>query len=442
MINENLLNIADHYLTEASNTYLTVLNQYYNKKTGNNYPNPDESREDLQQKVVDIASEMNLDVPGKDLRTKANNANRLILANLKNVKPDTEKKTGPKTSITTTGTDTDEAPNDIEQKKFPKYDEFRKKWYATTVSMGWPKDLKVPDVNDSLSEKGIIYPWSSVTKSAYPFNKRGKGVVTFRNYTKKIQDYLYTKFENDLPGLKRLLEKVESIVEVEKQFLKKKPTNFVGTMLLNIFKGIGGTEKDEAILKWLGQKSTGMTIFEYQKYILEEMLTKLSVGDDVSKTLKLILFPLYKQIKNTCEKYFIIEPVKFEDRNFHDNEYQAYFNVKVRPGTKSQQYSMAYSPFVFVLENNVLPLLEGKGIGSKSGRKLESDVDVDDVKGLIKSLKNTTEDEALKKINRSPDIELVYDALDDQNKVIGKYFIEFGYFNKGCKITVGYRSEK
>ena len=151
---------------------------------------------------------------------------------------------------------------------------------------------------------------------------------------------------------------------------------------------------------------------------------------------------MYKQIKNTCEKYFIIEPVKFEDRNFHDNEYQAYFNVKVRPGTKSQQYSMAYSPFVFVLENNVLPLLEGKGIGSKSGRKLESDVDVDDVKGLIKSLKNTTEDEALKKINQSPDIELVYDALDDQNKVIGKYFIEFGYFNKGCKITVGYRSEK
>jgi len=93
--------------------------------------------------------------------------------------------------------------------------------------MGWPKDVKVPDVNDSLSEKGINYPWSSITKSAYPFNKRGKGVVTFRNYTKKIQDYLYTKFENDLPGLKRLLEKVESIVEDEKQFLKKKTTNFV-----------------------------------------------------------------------------------------------------------------------------------------------------------------------------------------------------------------------
>jgi len=106
MINENLLNIADHYLTEASNTYLTVLNQYYNKKTGTDYPNPQESREDLQQKVVDIATDMNLDVPGKDLRTKANNANRLILANLKNVKPDAEKKTGPKTSITTTGTDT------------------------------------------------------------------------------------------------------------------------------------------------------------------------------------------------------------------------------------------------------------------------------------------------------------------------------------------------
>lgn len=47
---------------------------------------------------------------------------------------------------------------------------------------------------------------------------------------------------------------------------------------MNVFKGIGGTDLDESILKWMSSKANGMSIFEYQKMILDEMLAKMSLG--------------------------------------------------------------------------------------------------------------------------------------------------------------------
>ncbi len=448
---KDLIEISNYYmeskydlLNEAEDQYISILNKYYLKRTGEKYPNPNESPEVMQQKIVDIASEMGFDVPGKNLKVQANNAKRLIVANLKNVKPESEEQKGKiKTSLTTSGASDKPSEEDVSLKQFPKYEDFRKKYYKSTVSLGWPSDIKDPNLKDYETDGGIVYPWSKLSKSAFVFNKRGQGLVSFRNYTKKIQNYLYTKFENDVQGLKKLMEKVDSILDIEKQYLrKKKPVSIIGTLLINIFKGIGGTEADEKMLQFLMSKAQGMTIFEYQKYILDEMFTKMSVGDDVSKTLKNILFPLYKQVKSTCEKYFIIEPVKFEDRDIRDSDYQAYFNVKVRAGTKDSQYSKSYSPFVYVLENNVIPLLEGKNIGSKSGRKMESEVDVEDIKGLIKALKTSDEEKTSSIIDKSPDISLIYDALDEDNKLIGKYYISFDYFTKGCRITIGFDSEK
>lgn len=86
---------------------------------------------------------------------------------------------------------------------------------------GWPKSIKNPDLKDSNVEKGVELPWNKLTKSAYPFSNKGPGLSNFRNYTKKIKDYLYTKFKNDYPSLKKLAERVEAILDIEKQFLKR-----------------------------------------------------------------------------------------------------------------------------------------------------------------------------------------------------------------------------
>ena len=71
-------------------------------------------------------------------------------------------------------------------------------------------------------ESGIELPWSKFDKSAFVFNKRGKGLVSVRNYTQKIKTYLYTKFEKNVDGLKKLRDLVDKILAVESQFLKKK----------------------------------------------------------------------------------------------------------------------------------------------------------------------------------------------------------------------------
>jgi hypothetical protein len=419
--------------------YEKILNQYYQKKE---IPNPVKSTDEteLQRAVLSVADSMGLDYGDGDLRKKANNARQLILKNLSKVTPNPDKPKG--TSINTSAVSTESSP-DIPLKKWPKYEEFRKKYYDKLVSLGWPRDISEPSFSDNMKEGGTVYPWNKITKSAYPFNKRGKGLVSFRNYTKKIKDYLYTKFENNQEGLKKLLDAVESILDVEAQYLKKKKSSMMGTLLLNVFRGIGGTEADENILKWLSGKANGMTVFEYAKYILEEMFTKMSISDSTSKNLKAILFPLHRQIKDTAGKYYNVGRVETDYSDSMD-EFVALFSVSNRTGTEKAdtKHSKVYSPFVFILENTVIPMLNGTNYTSKSGRKLNSDIDVEYVQNLIKKLQSAKEGEASKIIGESEPIILNYDSLDEKGKKNGVYRFSFEYYTKGCRISVGYIVEK
>ncbi len=443
MNNDTLQRIETRYMlnesTKTKSQYETTIEKYYKQKQIEN-PVKTTDEKELQQAILSIADDLGLEYSGVDLRAKANTAQQKILKEIPKIIPDSSNK--PKgTSITTSAAET--SASDIPLKKWPKYEEFRKKYYDKLVSLGWPRNINAVDYSDNMKEGGTVYPWNKLTKSAYPFNKRGKGLVSFRNYTKQIKDYLYTKFENNQEGLKKLLDAVESILDVEAQYLKKKKSSMMGTLLLNVFRGIGGTEADENILKWLGAKSNGMTVFEYAKYILEEMHTKMSISDSTSKNLKAILFPLHRQIKDSAGKYYNIGRVETDYSDTMD-EFIAFFKVTNRQGTEKsdKQYSKVSSAFTFVLKNTVIPMLNGTNYTSKSGRKLNSDVDVEYVEKLIKSLEGANEGEANKIISASEDIILDYDSLDEKGKKNGLYRFEFEYFPKGCTVSVGFVLEK
>lgn len=441
MNEETLQRIETRFmLNEAKSQYETTLDKYYEKKQIEN-PVKTTDEKELQQAILSVADDLGIEYDGPDLRSKANTAQQKILKRIPTIVPDSSNK--PKgTSITTSASSSESSP-DVPLKKWPKYEEFRKKYYDKLVSLGWPKNINEPTYNDNMKEGGTVYPWNKLTKTAYPFNKRGKGLVSFRNYTKQIKDYLYTKFENNQEGLKKLLDAVESILDVESQYLKKKKSSMMGTLLLNVFRGLGGTEADENILKWLSGKANGMTIFEYAKYILEEMHTKMSISDSTSKNLKAILFPLHRQIKDTAGKYYNIGRVETDYSDTMD-EFMAFFKVTNRQGTEKsdKKYSKVSSAFTFVLENTVIPMLNGTNYTSKSGRKLNSEVDVEYVQKLIKSLQGANEGEANKIISASEDIILNYDSLDEKGKKNGLYRFEFEYFPKGCTVSVGFIVEK
>lgn len=445
-MNENILQkIESRYMlnedVKPKSQYEKTIEKYYKQKQVEN-PVTTKDEKELQQTILSIADELGLEYDGSDLRVKANNAQQKILTQIPKIVP--EKNTPKGTSITTSvANSSDEGSPDIPLKKWPKYEEFRKKYYDKLVSLGWPRNIGAKEYSDNMKEGGTTYPWNGLTKSAYPFNKRGKGLISFRNYTKEIKDYLYTKFENNQEGLKKLLDATESILDVEAQYLKKKKSSLMGTLLLNVFRGIGGTEADENILKWLGAKANGMTVFEYAKYILEEMHTKMSISDTTSKNLKAILFPLHRQIKDTAGKYYNIGRVETDYSDTMD-EFIAFFKVTNRQGTEKadKKYSKVSSAFTFVLENTVIPMLNGTNYTSKSGRKLNSDVDVEYVQKLIKSLQGANEGEANKIISASEDIVLDYDSLDEKGKKNGLYRFKFEYFPKGCTVSVGFVVEK
>lgn len=432
-MNEDFLyKLAEKMLCEAAETneFLKTLDMYWQKKYGENHPDRNLTDNEYRQLVIDAAKEMGFDPPDPALQPASASSKKYIEAHINEVQREQPQQT------------TTSASNDISPKNWPKYEEFRKKWYKQTVDLGWPKNFKSPDYNDNEVVDGIVYPWG-MFKSAYIFNNRGKGLSSFKNYTKKIKDYLYTKFENDLPGLKKLSDKVDTIIEVEKQFLKKKPMNIMGQLALSVFKGLGATATDEAILKWMSKTFTGMTIFEYQKMILDEMYTKMSISDTTSKALSDLLKTLYENVKNKSSDNYIVDKVKIV-QDLNERAYKASFDIRPRTGRKNVKI---YDPYVHILKTVVLGLLAGD-YQSSSRRKLACNYTKENIEKLIKDLEESVDTPTQGKKTVSDIIEndrpVIFEMedLNSKGEVIGKYKITFKYFIKGCTISVIYLPEE
>ena len=437
---------TESLLSEATSFWLPTLDKYYQKLNGKKYALPSQSETDMMQEIIDVAVKLGFEIPSKDFKINAQSANKFILNHLEDVKhetPEEEKEDEKKENQKPIETQ----PEDIQPKKWPKYEEFRKKYYLQTVQAGWPASITYPDVNDNQKDSGIEFPWSKLDKSAFVFNKRGKGLVSVRNYTQKIKTYLYTKFEKNVDGLKKLRDLVDKILAVESQFLKKKSVgSFLSNALLGVFRGLGASSSDEALFKWLGSKFTGMTIFEYQKSILDEMLVKLEISDSTSLDLKNVIYPIHGLAKQYCSQFFDISTVKVAKEEY-ENAYTAKFSVTNKAGTKDPKYNKTYSAFSYVLENIALPIIkkDKNFIKSKSGNYFESNVTEDEITRIIKDLNSISEkggkasDKNVGDVVRKRDIIFYKPAIDDVSKKnVGTYQLEFSYVVKGCIITVAF----
>ena len=437
---------TESLLNEATSFWLPTLDKYYQKLNGKKYALPSQSENDMMQEIIDVATKLGFEIPSKDFKINAQSANKFILNHLEDVKhetPEEEKEDEKKENQKPIETQ----PEGIQPKKWPKYEEFRKKYYLQTVQAGWPASITYPDVNDNQKDSGIEFPWSKLDKSAFVFNKRGKGLVSVRNYTQKIKTYLYTKFEKNVDGLKKLRDLVDKILAVESQFLKKKAVgSFLSTALLGVFRGLGANQSDEALFKWLGGKFTGMTIFEYQKSILDDMVIKLEISDNTSLDLKNVIYPIHGLAKQYCSQFFDISTVKVAKEEY-ENAYTAKFSVTNKAGTKDPKYNKTYSAFSYVLENIALPIIkkDKNFIKSKTGKYFESNVTEEDILKITKSLNaisekgNKDSDKNVGDVVKKRDIIFYKDAIDDVSKKnVGTYQLEFSYVVKGCIITVAF----
>ena len=126
---------------------------------------------------------------------------------------------------------------------------------------------------------------------------------------------------------------MDKIIEEEKIYITDKSSKgLLGAMnkLANgVFSGLGFTDRDKALLKWFLPNSNKMTIFQYQKMIVDEMLMLLQVDDDTAENLAKMLNSVYESIKSQKQAGFTIGKVSTK---YGYGGYTASFEVANKSG--------------------------------------------------------------------------------------------------------------
>ena len=394
-------------------------------KKGSEILTPDEIERSLIAAVEDNADYAKNEKSYKNQKQRLAAAVRIIgrpgfVAKL----PDADDNNGPER-------ESPEIPDDIPEKKWPKYSEFRKKWYIKTCELGWPKDV-VAKVKDEDSSGSIKFPWSKTDATAYAFNARGTGTFSIKNYTKVIQDKLYDRFHNDNKGLQKLLNQVTAICEVEKTYFGGRPLrNFMSSILSMAWKGIGGSAGEEQMLRWLLGKIKGMTVFEYQKFILEEMNTKMSLDDTTLQDLKNMLNP----IRAICMKIDGYEPSQVKGEYSEGLGFICSFRMESK--VKSKEIFEAQS-YLDMIDHIIIPIV--KRTISKGGTWHEQP-EVNELVALKRKLMKFKDEKAKgERITKAiPKVYfLKHKKATGKDDIVGDYKINFKYLPYRTTIQIIY----
>lgn len=331
----------------------------------------------------------------------------------------------------------------IPKERFPSYNEFRKKWYAKTVAMGWPNDLMVPVFDKAKSDKG----WIGNVADAYIFRPTVKAInmVTLGRMTKNIKTELYQKFGDNIKKLRELKTQVDKIVDAEAQFLKDKNSKGLrgvfNTLTNAIYSGLGFTERDRAIMNFLtrSNESQKMTIFMYQQMVLTEVMSYLEVDEDTAVMLKKTLESIYKTFEHGTStkkdsKFIGMTLTKIKTTTYM-GEYVASFQV-LTPTAGETNIVMPYVDSLDFFMNNV------------NIKSFDEHPDPKKVDDYIQKLKVAGDDKKnapakVKKVVESSDVEprFVKYKMNGKTK-LGEYVYEIKYLPRKAEIIISYETEE
>lgn len=350
--------------------------------------------------------------------------------------------------------DETEKDTSLPEEEFPKYEAFRKKWYEKTVSMGWPADIKYPKtlgvINKTQTEKGVTYPWSGSKITSFIFGSDFNNSM-WTSVTKEIKNKLYSKFKNNIRGLKNLQAQVEKIVTAEETYLKEVKAktsktgkalslagNFGKLVVSNLFYGIGGKDSDLSMFKYLFGNKNKMTFFMYQQMIIEQMLILMEVDDKTQASLKDKLADLRKVLENDFKTNrkasLILSPTKFE---YKFGNMIATFDVKSKDPKTGVGRAKQYDPFFTTV--NVLFDIASEDLIDEYPDKEQYERIIKEIKD--KKLEGTEIGQLLVKRN-SKSIKFVQynreEEGDKTSKIKGKYIFEINYMTNFCTVNFSY----
>lgn len=189
---------------------------------------------------------------------------------------------------------------------FPDNNELLQKYYNHTVDLGWPgkkieldgKKIK-PQPNASDYIPFELYYRGRADKDGDVRPYRMDQLV------KKARDLVGQVFDKKgVQAIKKLQNAVETIIEADKKYKMSHKVHFrdkFAKFVSGLARALGGNEADDRVINWLARRSETMTVFEFQKLILDEVFTKKTVTDET----RLKMDNLTKLIRS-----------KFDNKNF------------------------------------------------------------------------------------------------------------------------------
>lgn len=318
--------------------------------------------------------------------------------------------------------------------------------YKRTLALGWPgEDIKTTgkdkdgnttaesNVSGKLIPLNVGAAVGTKLKEFNPANKVNK------SWIKLAESLVYNKFKNNPNGLRKLSQAVDDIIEKNKNFKLSRRVNArnlfasIGSAFIQRF---GGNETDVAMFNWLVNKAVGMDIFEFQKMIIDKVLSTIDVSDDRITKMEKVATGIKKMMEGDSQNQrFTVSPMK----SFQGwDSYEVSYNVKsnVKPNNTPARMT---EPLSFYLNKM---LAYNKSPNAKTWTEIPSNEDIQAELTKIRDYitdpkKNTYEYSA------GEDGPLSYIQEDKSgDKLLGTQYMYPTFLGKdGVRITVKYRPE-
>jgi len=178
------------------------------------------------------------------------------------------------------------ADNQEQPEPFPGKQDLFRAAYNKTVQLGWPGDPVGVDKNDKA--------YSKASGSKIPLKpdntiKPGTIISEFRPFrvtkywVKQAEKLVYDKFKNNPAALRKLSKFVDETIEKNKTFKisrRVRARDFLSKFGGAFLSRLGGTDADQALFNWLTKKTVGIDIFEFQKIVIDKVLSAIDISDD------------------------------------------------------------------------------------------------------------------------------------------------------------------
>jgi len=318
--------------------------------------------------------------------------------------------------------------------------------YNKTLQLGWPGEkIKVTGKD----KDGNTEMESSVSGKLIPLNigetvlglKYKNFAITkpvTKSWVKLAQTLVYNKFKNNPAALRKLSQAVDDIIEKNKQYKLSRRVivrDFISSVGGAFISRFGGSEADKDLFNWLVKKTIQMDIFEFQKVIIDKVLSTIDVSDDRLTKMEKVAQGIRKMMEGDSQSpRFTVSPMKSHQGW---DTYEVSYGIKsnVKPNNTPARMT---EPLSFYLNKM---LAYNKSPAAKSWTEIPSNEDIQNeltkIRDYITNPKNVYE------YSPGEDGPLSYIQEDKSgDKLIGTQYMYPTFLGKdGLRITVKYRPE-